>query len=147
LPHGLTFALPYVQEAWNDALAAKISPGYFVRQMNVESHFNPRAISATGAIGIAQFLPATARSLPNPLGPGRLNPWDPHQSLLAAARSLAAKARQYGGDYAKALAAFHAGDRVVHVAVRAAATAGLPVLWSTYLPEETRQYLDAVLGS
>ena len=139
--------MPYVREAWNDALAVHIPPGYFVRHVNRESHFNPRAVSATGAIGIAQFLPATARVLPNPLGPGRLNPWDPHQSLLAAARSLAAKVRRYGGDYAKALAAFHAGDRVVQAAVATARTVNLPMLWSTYLPEETRSYLDAVLGS
>ena len=144
----MTFTIPYVREAWNDALAVKIPPGYFVRQVNMESHFNPRAVSATGAIGIAQFLPATARGLPNPLGPGRLNPWDPHQSLLAAARSLAAKARQYGGDDVKALAAFNAaGRRSVQAAVQAAATVRLPTLWSMYLPKETRSYLDALFGS
>jgi hypothetical protein len=147
LPHGLTFMMPYVREAWNDALAVKFPPGYFVRQITMESHFNPRAISATGAIGIAQFLPATARGLPNPFGQGRLNPWDPHQSLLAAARLLAAKARQYGGDDVKALAAFHAGDHVVQAAIQVAATVRLPMLWSTYLPEEPRSYLDTLLGS
>ena len=147
LPHGMRFTIPYVREAWNDALAVKIPPGYFVRQVNMESHFNPRAVSATGAIGIAQFLPATARGLPNPLGPGRLNPWDPHQSSARCCPIAGRQGETVWWRLYQSSGGFHAGDRVVQAAVQSAATVRLPILWSMYLPEETRSYLDALLGS
>jgi len=53
----------YVAIARQDAINAGISPDYFVRQINAESGFNPRAVSPSGAIGIAQFIPSTAASL------------------------------------------------------------------------------------
>ena len=92
----------YVAIAQQDAIAAGIPPDYFARQINNESGFNPNAVSPAGAVGIAQFLPGTAAGL-------GLNPWDPTQALRGAARLMANYAHQYGGDYAKALAAYNGG--------------------------------------
>src|SRR4249920_847941 len=50
----------FVTLAGQDAASAGISPDIFVRQINQESGFNPSAVSPAGAIGIAQFEPATA---------------------------------------------------------------------------------------
>lgn len=146
LPPGKSLSDPLVQEAWSDAESVGIPPGYYVRQINQESGFNPSAQSPAGAEGIAQFMPSTAAGIPNPLGPGMLNPWDPHQALLAAARYMAAAAQQYRGDYAKALAAYNGGSGEVTAAEEAAASAGNGSTWLDHLVPETRQYIQVIMG-
>ncbi len=147
LPQGLSFSMPYVQEAWNDATSVGIPPGYFVRQISAESSFNPNAASRAGAIGIAQFMPSTAAGLPNPFtGQGTLNPWDPNQALLAAAQLMAHSVLQYQGNYAKALAAYNGGQGQVTSAERQAADTGQPDQWMNYLSPESRQYIQTITG-
>ncbi len=143
MPEGLTLDMPYVRYAWNAAEIAGIDPVIFVRQINQESGFRPDAVSPAGAIGIAQFMPATAAGLSNPLGDGPLNPWDPEQSLTAAAYFMAAKVQAYG-DYAQALAAYNAGNRAVQIAKERAGNQ--PDTWRNFLPMETQHYLRVILG-
>lgn len=106
----------------------------FLRMINQESGFNPLARSSQGASGIAQFMPATAASL-------GVDPWNPEQSLWGAARYLTSLANMFGGDMAKAVAAYNAGPGTVQAAVRRAGDR-----WVTALPDETRLYLRNVLG-
>jgi soluble lytic murein transglycosylase-like protein len=54
---------------------------------------------------------------------------------------MANSARQYGGDYAKALAAYNAGSGVVNHAVNACGSA-----WMNCLPAETRHYIYMIMG-
>ena len=124
----------YVAIARQDAINAGISPDYFVRQIYLESGFNPNAASRAGAVGIAQFLPSTAAGL-------GINPWDPISALKGAAQMMANSARQYGGDYAKALAAYNAGSGTVNYAVNACGST-----WMNCLPAETRHYIYAIMG-
>ncbi len=124
----------FVSLARQDALNVGFSPNIFVRQINQESGFNPSAISPAGALGIAQFEPATAASL-------GVNPWDPVQSLQGASRLMASYIRQFGGDIAKALAAYNAGPGAVQRAVRIGGTS-----WRAFLPAETQNYIRVILG-
>ena len=133
VPAGLPNS-PYVSVALSAARAAGIPDTTFVRQINIESGFNPKAVSPAGAIGIAQFMPATAVEL-------GINPWDPVQALDAAARYMANLIHSYGGDEAKALAAYNAGSGTVNWAV---AVGGIN--WRAYLPIETQHYLQNILG-
>lgn len=127
--------LKYVPVARQDALFVGISPTIFVRQINQESGFNPAAVSPAGAVGIAQFLPSTAREV-------GVNPWDPIQSLEGAAHLMAQYIHtQYHGDYAKALAAYNAGPGTVQWAV----SQGGPN-WVSYLSVETKNYIRIILG-
>jgi hypothetical protein len=123
----------YVALARRDALAAGLPPDTFVRQINQESGFNPHAISPAGAIGIAQFEPATAAGL-------GIDPYDPVASLTGAAQLMARYVRQYG-DYAKALAAYNAGPAAVQTAVMLGGTN-----WRLFLPAETQNYIRLILG-
>src|SRR5215467_14378047 len=66
----------YARQAAN---RAGIDPDIFLRQIQQESGFNPGARSPAGAIGIAQFMPDTARGL-------GIDPTDPYAALDAAAR-------------------------------------------------------------
>ena len=124
----------FVSLAMQDALNAGFSPNIFVRQINQESGFNPSAVSPAGALGIAQFEPATAASL-------GVNPWDPVQSLQGASRLMANYIRQYGGDIAKALASYNAGPGAVQRAVMLGGTG-----WRAFLPTETQNYIRVILG-
>src|SRR5258708_1143915 len=77
-------------------IEAGIPSEKFVKEIQVESGFNPSAVSPMGAIGIAQIMPSTAQSW-------NVNPHDPVASLKAASQHMAWYQNTYGG-YAKALA-------------------------------------------
>jgi transglycosylase-like protein with SLT domain len=124
----------YVAIAQQDAIAEGISPVYFVRQINEESGFNPNSVSPAGAVGIAQFLPSTAAGL-------GINPLDPIQALRGAARLMANYAHNYGGDYAKALAAYNGGSGTLQNAVT-----NCGANWLNCLPGETRHYIYVIMG-
>jgi len=103
-------------------------------QINLESGFNPNAISGTGAEGIAQFMPATARGL-------GINPWDPIQALRAAANLMSSYNKQYGGNYAMALAAYNGGSGTVQNAINACGSN-----WMNCLPAQSRNYIHVIMG-
>ena len=124
----------YVAIAQQDAIAVGIPPDYFVRQIEQESGFNLNSVSPAGAVGIAQFLPGTAAGL-------GINPWDPIQALRGAARLMANYAHQYGGDYAKALAAYNGGSGTIQYAVN-----NCGANWLNCLPGETRHYIYIIMG-
>jgi hypothetical protein len=124
----------YVAIAQQDAIAVGISPDYFTRQINDESGFNPNSVSPSGAVGIAQFLPSTAAGM-------GINPWDPIQALRGAAQMMANYSHQFGGDYAKALAAYNGGTATVQYAVNNCSSN-----WLNCLPGETRHYIYIIMG-
>jgi soluble lytic murein transglycosylase-like protein len=118
----------FVAYAWQAAQKAGIDPNIFVRQIQQESGFNPTAKSGAGAQGIAQIMPATAK------GWG-VDPSDPLASLDAAATHMAGYLQSYGGDWAKALAAYNAGPGNVDK------FGGVPPF------AETQKYVSSILGS
>jgi hypothetical protein len=77
-----------------------IDPNLFVRQINQESGFNPKARSGAGAIGIAQIVPRWH--------PG-VDPNDPVASLNYAAHLMGTLYRKYG-DYEQALSVYNSGQ-------------------------------------
>ena len=53
--------MDYMGMAAQIAREEGIDPEIFVRQIALESRFNPDAVSPAGAVGIAQIMPDTAR--------------------------------------------------------------------------------------
>lgn len=94
-----------------------------------ESRFDSSSISRAGAQGIAQFMPATARS--RKLG----DPFEPVQALHEAGRLLNELRTEFG-NLGLAAAAYNAGAHRVHEWL-----AGI-----RRLPGETRAYVQAVTG-
>nr|MBA2677772.1 lytic transglycosylase domain-containing protein [Ktedonobacteraceae bacterium] len=124
----------YVDVARQAAIRYGINPDSFVRQIQQESHFDPNAQSPSGAVGIAQFIPSTAASI-------GVNPYDPVSALNGAARLMSSLASQFGGDYAKALAAYNAGPGAVQNAVNVGGAG-----WLAYVPPETQNYVRTIMG-
>ena len=118
-----------------DALAAGIPPDLFVKQINQESGFNTNETSPTGAEGIAQFEPGTAAGL-------AIDPWNPVSALQGAAQLMSRYTRTYGGDYAKALAAYNGGSGTLQYCLT---TYGLQ--WFSCEPAQTQAYIQKIMSS
>jgi soluble lytic murein transglycosylase-like protein len=75
--------------------------GLLRRMAYQESRFNPSAKSPVGALGLMQFMPATAAQF-------GINPLDPFASIEAAGKYMASLFRQTGS-WTGALAAYNWG--------------------------------------
>lgn len=75
--------------------------------MQVESGYNPRALSGKGAIGLMQLMPATARELDVD------DPWDPEQNVRGGVAYLKKMLDLFSGDLDFSLAAYNAGPGAV----------------------------------
>jgi soluble lytic murein transglycosylase-like protein len=75
--------------------------------IQVESNYNPHAISSKGALGLMQLIPATARRF----GVGDV--FNPVQNIEGGAKYLRYLLDLYNGNYGLALAAYNAGEGAV----------------------------------
>lgn len=96
---------PFLDMARAAAQRHRIPPDLFARLVQQESGWNPKARSNKGALGLAQLMPATARTL-------GVNPRDPAQNLDGGARYLRQMYDRFGR-WPLALAAYNAGPGAV----------------------------------
>lgn len=104
-PPALPATLPYATLITTTAARHQLDPALLAAVVQTESAFNPRALSAAGAMGLGQLMPATARAC------GLADPFDPAQNLDCAAWLLADLLTKY--DLPLALAAYNAGEPAV----------------------------------
>lgn len=93
-----------------------------------ESSLVHTRISSTGAMGLMQLMPATAREL------GVSDPFDVEQNAQGGVRYLAQLLALYKGDARKAVAAYNAG------------MARVPLRGAAALPLETQLYVSRVFA-
>jgi hypothetical protein len=104
----------------------RIDPQLVHAIIQVESEYDPNAVSRKGAMGLMQLIPATAQRF------GVGNPFDPRQNIEGGIIYLKYLLDLFGGDLALSLAAYNAGEHSVQ------RTGGVPAL------AETQQYVHKV---
>ncbi|WP_137700595.1 lytic transglycosylase domain-containing protein [Marimonas lutisalis] len=118
---------PYLAMAREAARRHGVPEDLFLRLVQQESGWRASAKSHKGAIGLAQLMPVTARTL-------RVNPHDPYENLEGGARYLKMQYREFGS-WRLALAAYNAGPHAVKK------YNGVPPY------KETRNYVRKIWGS
>jgi soluble lytic murein transglycosylase-like protein len=88
------------------AARSSVPAGLLAAQLMAESGFDPDARSPAGALGIAQFMPATAAAY------GLRDPFDPLAAIAAQARLMSDLLARFGS-VPLALAAYNAGPGAV----------------------------------
>jgi soluble lytic murein transglycosylase-like protein len=124
-----------LNNAYASRLVARASAAYNLPRdllhavITKESAFHTCAVSAAGALGLMQLMPATANSL------GVEDPFDPAANIDGGSRYLRELLDRYSGDVSLALAAYNAGP------ARVDASGGIPRF------PETRNYIRGILSS
>lgn len=127
LPYNGEYRGEYLKLARSAARQHGVPEDLFLRLVQQESNWNPNAKSHKGALGLAQLMPDTARSL-------GVDPQKPQQNLEGGARYLATQYRKFGS-WKLALAAYNAGPKAVEK------YGGIPPY------RETQNYVKKIWGS
>jgi len=85
----------------------RLQPALLHAVVRAESAYDPRAVSAKGAVGLMQLMPATAQRY------GVRDRHDPRQNLDGGARYLRDLLAMFDNDLDLALAAYNAGENAV----------------------------------
>jgi soluble lytic murein transglycosylase-like protein len=116
---------PFVIEA---AKERGIPVSFALSIAKAESNFRSHSISSTGAMGVMQLMPNTAREN------GVIDPFDPQQNARGASTFLESLWKRYRGNRMRIAAAYNAGPG------RVARTGALKV------PRETQGYAKRVVA-
>ena len=123
---GIAGAEPYEQLFQAAGAKYGLNPRLLAAVAKAESNFDPSARSGAGAVGLMQFMPATAAGM-------GIDPTDPAQAIDGAAKYLRTQLDRFGS-VELALAAYNAGPGAVQRA------GGIPPY------AETRNYVTKILG-
>ena len=117
----------YAREIRESAERHGVSRELVEAVIQVESAFNPLAVSPKGAQGLMQLMPRTASAL------GVKNVFDPRENIEGGVRHLRHLIGRFPGDLPRAIAAYNAGEGAVD------SFQGIPPY------AETREYVKKVL--
>lgn len=113
---GMTFRFPvkYSNQISTVCQDFNIAPNLLYSLVNVESHFNPQAISHAGAIGLCQIMPSTAQyiCIKNNLDYSKFNLYNPNDNLYICALYLTYLFDKFP-NHDTAICAYNAGETVV----------------------------------
>jgi len=125
-------------------------PSDLIWLAQIESVWQPTAISGAGAAGIWQFIPATGQRFGMSCSRDELDErMDFEKSTRGAAKYLSWLSKRYHGNWPLAIGAYNCGEGAMDRAI--ARNGGVEDFWSIsragYLPTETANYVPAVLAA
>lgn len=91
------------------ALAYDLNPRFVRAVITIESRWNPAAVSAVGAAGLMQLMPANAKAC----GLSKLDKFDPKKNADCGMRWLRYALDNHGGDKMLALREYNGGPKCV----------------------------------
>lgn len=98
---------PYAELVAAAARAHDVPPALLHALIKAESGYDPKALSAKGAMGLMQLMPGTAREM------GVTDALDPEANLQGGARYLKRMLTLFDNDITLAVAAYNAGPEAV----------------------------------
>jgi hypothetical protein len=114
-------------------------PEVFERQIEAESGFNPKAVSRSGALGIAQIMPTTAKGW-------KVNPLDPVAALDASAKNMRGYIKTFLGGKDPSKETDPAKLRVAYEKGLRAYNAGPGAVEASREYDETNRYVQKIIG-
>jgi soluble lytic murein transglycosylase len=140
---------PYPDLVQSEAAAEKLSPALVYAVMRQESAFDPGAGSKAGACGLLQLIEPTARRIADschePFVPSAL--FTPASNVRYGVRYLAKLSAHFAGNWALVAASYNAGPDAVFRWLSAPEKIGIDAFVARIPFEETRGYVERVLGN
>ncbi len=136
------FRMPYETEVAAAAKKSGVDRALVWAVMKRESKFSPDAVSSSGAVGLMQLMPGTARETAKKAGIGKFSLYEPRDNIMLGALQLSTLLKRFDGNVIYALAAYNAG------AAKAASWRGKyenGEFWVEEIPfAETREFVRCV---
>jgi len=143
------FPTPYLDLVQAAAAQEKISPALVYAVMRQESAFDPAAVSPANAFGLLQLIAPTARRLADklhePFSDSQL--LTPDGSIRYGADYLAQLSGYFSGNLPLIAAAYNAGPDAVFRWLSAPEKIGMDAFVARIPFEQTRSYVEIVLGN
>ncbi|HEY0464641.1 MAG TPA: transglycosylase SLT domain-containing protein, partial [Polyangiaceae bacterium] len=143
------YPTPYQDLVQAAAARENLSPALIFAVMRQESVFDPNAGSGAGACGLLQLIAPTARrvaeQLHEPFSEAAL--WSPDSNVRYGAHYLSQLSGYFDGNWALVAAAYNAGPEAVFRWLSAPEKIGIDAFVARIPFDETRTYVERVLGN
>jgi len=140
----------YPVPPWQPASGFTLDRALVYAFMRQESAFNPKARSYSGAMGLMQLMPGTARIVANKYAPetAGANPYDPSVNITLGQQYLAALLDEVSNNLVRAAAGYNGGPGNVVRWDNTLNASQDPLLYVASIPVfETRDYVQRVLSN